>query len=168
MIGQCVARAARLAGADRVIVSESIEERRRLAAESGFETVEPGEVADLPPMDVAVDAVGISATAAQSIQAVGKGGRVGFVGLGLPEVSIPLFEVVVPERTIAGSFCYSDEVFETTASAIETGEIDLTPLLGEIVDISSAHDAFESLATGERKDVKIVISTGADTPGEST
>lgn len=166
MIGQCVALAARLAGAESVTVSESLEERRRLAESSGFRVVTPDEVAGLEPVDVAIDAVGISATAASSITAVGEGGRVGFVGLGLPEVSIPLFEVVVPERTIIGSFCYSDEVFEKAAAAMTAGDIDLSPLLGEIFDLTSAHEAFESLATGDRKDVKIVISTDAERPGE--
>jgi len=167
MIGQCVALAARLAGAESVTVSESLEERRRLAESSGFPVVTPDEVAGLAPVDVAIDAVGVSATAASSITAVGKGGRVGFVGLGLPEVSIPLSEVVVPERTIIGSFCYSDEVFKSAAAAMTAGDIDLSPLLGELFDLTSAHEAFESLATGERKDVKIVISTGSGRPGEA-
>jgi 2-desacetyl-2-hydroxyethyl bacteriochlorophyllide A dehydrogenase len=167
MIGQCVARAARLAGAGSVVVSEAMEERRNMAAESGFLAIEPDQVQELAPVDVAIDAVGISATAESAIKAVKKGGTVGFVGLGLPEISIPLFEVVVPERTIVGSFCYSDEVFEGTVASMAAGEIDLLPLLGDVVAFPEAHDAFESLATGERKDVKIVVSTGAERPGES-
>lgn len=166
MIGQCVARAAQLSGAKMVVVSEAMAERRQLAADSGFKAIDPSEVGDLEPVDIAIDAVGISATADSAIRAVKKGGVVGFVGLGLPEISIPLFEVVVPERTIVGSFCYSDEVFESTVAAMASGDIDLTPLLGEVVGLSDAHAAFESLATGERKDVKILVSTGAERPGE--
>ena len=165
MIGQCIARAARLAGAEEVVVSEAMAERRRLAAESGFDVVEPAEVAKLPPMDVAIDAVGLSPTAAAAITAVRKGGIVGFVGLGLPEVSLPLFEVVVPEITIVGSFCYPDEVFKTTVKSMANGDIDISGLLGQIEPLDRADEAFESLASGFRKDVKILVGTGASRPG---
>lgn len=165
MIGQCVARAARAAGASRVIVSESVAERLELAAEAGFDVVAPADVGELIPLDVAVDAVGISPTASAAIRAVRKGGTIGFVGLGLPEVSIPLFEVVVPERSIVGSFCYTDAVFTETVRTMASGEVDLSPLLGGTVGLEEAHDAFEDLATGKRKDVKIVVAVGGDSSG---
>jgi len=165
MIGQCVARAARLMGAGLVVVSETMPERRALAAEAGFETADPADVAGFGPMDVAVDAVGVSATASAAIRAVRKGGVVGFVGLGLPEVSIPLFDVVVPERTIVGSFCYTDEVFNDTVRQVGDGRVDLRPLLGSVETLEAAGDAFEQLATGDRKEVKVVVTTGARPPG---
>lgn len=164
MIGQCIARAARFSGAARVIVSEAMEERRQLASASGFEVASPEEVAGLPLMDIAIDAVGITPTATAAIRAVKKGGTVGFVGLGLPDVTIPLFDVVVPERAIVGCFCYTDEVFQQTVEAMLRGDIDLAPLLGGVEDLEDAREAFESLATGERKDVKIVVKTGAGRP----
>ena len=164
MIGQCVARAARIAGAGSVVISDAMEDRREHAELSGFRALEPGEVDALPAVDVAIDAVGISATADAAIRSVKKGGTVGFVGLGLAEITIPLFEVVVPERTIVGSFCYRDEVFESTVSAVASGEVDLKPLLGEVVAFDEAHHAFESLANGEKKDLKILVATGAERP----
>jgi len=165
MIGQCIARAAQAAGAGRILLSESVAERRELAAQQGFNVVDPREVERLQPVDVAIDAVGISPTASSAIRAVRKGGTVGFVGLGLPEVSIPLFEVVVPERSIVGSFCYTDEVFNETVRTMASGEVDLSSLLGGTVSLEEAHDAFEGLATGQRKDVKIVVAIGSDSSG---
>ena len=164
MIGQCIGRAAEAAGAGRIIVSEAMPERRRVAVDAGFEAVEPADVAALPPMDVAVDAVGITATATAAIKAVRRGGTIGFVGLGLPEVSIPLFDVVVPEREIVGSFCYTDDVFKQTVRALSEGTLEVSSLLGGVESFEDAHSAFEALATQERKDVKILIATDASTP----
>lgn len=168
MIGQCIARAASLAGASQVIVSEAMPERWRTAVDAGFEAVEPKDVASLPPMDVAIDAVGITITASAAIKAVRRGGIVGFVGLGLPEVTIPLFDVVVPERKIVGSFCYTDSVFEDTVEALSEGELDVSSLLGGVEDFEDAHAAFEGLATHARKDVKILVGTGAERPGDGS
>lgn len=165
MIGQCIARAASLAGASRVVISEAMPERRRTAADAGFEAVQPEDVASLPPMDVAIDAVGITVTASASIKAVHRGGTVGFVGLGLPEVTIPLFDVVVPERKIVGCFCYTDSVFKEVVEALSNGALDVSSLLGSVEDFEDAHAAFEGLATQERKDVKIVVATDAQRPG---
>lgn len=164
MIGQCIALAARLAGAGSVVVSESLGERRALADAAGFVTVEPGQVEELDPVDVAIDAVGISETASAAIRAVRKGGTVGFVGLGLPEVSIPLFDVVVPERTIAGSFCYTDQVFTDTIARMADRLIDLEPLVGGIEPLEAVPLAFEALATGESQAVKILMATDASPP----
>ena len=141
-----------------------MEDRRRQASEADFRAIDPDEVAGLPAFDVAVDAVGITPTAEAAIRAVKKGGVVGFVGLGLPEVTIPLFDVVVPERTIVGSFCYADEIFEDAVATAGSSIIDLESLLGGVVDFDEAHDAFESLATGERKDLKVLVATGAERP----
>lgn len=167
MIGQSVAHAARLAGAGSIVVSETMEERRALAAAAGFDTVEPAAVAGLGSVDVAIDAVGITATAAAAIRAVRKGGTVGFVGLGLSEVSIPLFDVVVPERSIVGSFCYTDDVFEETVGHLADGRVDLSALVGSVEPFEQIAEAFESLATAERTDVKIMLATGANRPGMS-
>ena len=164
MIGQCIARAVRRAGAGTVVVSETMSQRRALAEAAGFETVTPGELAGRGPFDRAFDAVGVDATAAAAIRAVRKGGTACFVGLGLPEVAIPLFEVVVAERSIVGSFCYSDEVFAGTVRLLAGGELDLSDLVGGTVSLDGTPAAFEALATNERKDVKIMMATGASRP----
>jgi 2-desacetyl-2-hydroxyethyl bacteriochlorophyllide A dehydrogenase len=166
MIGQCIARTARLAGATSVTVSEGLVERSRLAEAAGFDTVAPDEVKDLDPVDIAFDAVGISATAAAALRSVVKGGTVCCVGLGLPEISIPLFDLVVPERTMIGSFTYTDSVFIETVRHLHSGELDVSTLIGATVPIEGVASAFEELATGARADVKIMMKTDSHTRQE--
>lgn len=162
MIGQCVAQAARLMGAEDVVVSDPMDERRALAAACGFHAVAPEEVPRVSSFDRAVDAVGLSLTAAASIRAVSPGGTVVFLGLGAPEVAIPLFEIVLQERRIVGSFCYRDEVFREAAARVADGSLDVASLLGPVVPLDEAPAAFEDLATGARRDVKILVTTAAE------
>lgn len=164
MIGQCIAQAARLEGAGLITLSEGIESRRMLAMESGFEVVAPDGVEELPAVNRAFDAVGVTATASLALRSLVKGGTACFVGLGNPEVSIPLFDVVVPERTIVGTFAYTDQVFRQTVEHLMARRLDLSALLGSVEDFTGIAKAFEDLATGQREEVKIMLATGALPP----
>lgn len=164
MIGQSIAQTCRLEGAARIAVSDPIADRRVLAASAGFDALHPDQVAAAGPFDVSFDAVGISATAFAAIRSVPKAAVACFVGLGLPEVSIPLFDVVVGEREIVGSFCYPDEIFQEAADHLASGRLDLDPLIGSVESFEDIAAAFEDLATHARTDVKIMMSTGATPP----
>jgi len=166
MIGQCIARAARLAGAADVTVSDVLQARGDQAVASGFRGVTPEQVADLAPFDVSFDAVGISPTAAAAIQGVRKGSTVCFVGLGLSEVTIPLFDVVVAERKIVGTFAYTDSVFEETSEHPPAGRLEVGTLIGSGESVEAIAEAFEALATQERVDAKVLMTTGATGPLE--
>ena len=164
IIGQCIALAARLEGAGWITVSEGIKFRRRLAMQAGFDAVTPEEVTELLPVNRAFDAVGVTATASLAIRSLVKGGTACFVGLGRPEVSIPLFDVVVPERIIVGTFAYTDAVFRQTVEHLVARRLDLSPLLGNVEAFDGIAAAFEDLANGQREEVKIMLATGAPPP----
>ena len=167
MIGQSIAQTCRLEGATRIAVSDPIHERRSLAVSAGFRALRPDEVDAAGPFDVSFDAVGISETASAAIRNVPKAAVVCFVGLGLAEITIPLFDVVTGERVIAGSFCYPDAVFREAAEYLAAGRLDLEPLIGSVETFEEIASAFEDLATQARTDVKIMMSTGAAAPTPS-
>ena len=164
MIGQSIAQTCRLEGAARITVSDPIPDRRAQAAATGFEALCPEDVDGAGPFDVSFDAVGISDTASAAVRNIPKAGVACFVGLGLPEVSIPLFDVVVSERVIVGSFCYPDAVFREAAVHLAAGRLDLGPLIGSVESFEDTATAFEDLATGARTDTKIMMATGAEAP----
>ena len=164
MIGHCIAQTARLLGAGTVTVSEGSAHRRGLAESTGFKAITPEQVVELSPFSRVLDAVGISATASASIRAVARGGTVCFVGLGTPEVTIPLFEVVTAERSIVGTFCYTDQVFLDTVRHLEEGGLDARPYLGATEPLEKVAEAFEGLAVGGRPELKIMMATGAVRP----
>ena len=164
MIGQAIAQTCRLEGAASVSVSDPMPSRQALAEASGFTALEPAQVEESGPFDVSFDAVGITATAYATIQNIPKGAVACFVGLGVPEVSIPLFDVVVSERVVVGSFCYPDAVFEEALDHLAAGRLDLDPLIGSVESFENTAQAFEDLATGARTDAKIMMSTGLGAP----
>ena len=164
MIGQCIARAARLTGAESVTLVDPLGARRDQSTHAGFLGVSPDDVGDLGPFDVSFDAVGISATAASAIQNVRKGSNVCFVGLGNSEVAIPLFDLVVAERKIVGTFAYTDSVFQTARDLLEGGQVDVGGLIGGVESFDDIADAFEALASGDRVDAKILMTTSAIGP----
>lgn len=163
MIGQCIGQVVQYLGGTATI-SEGMAERRAFAEAAGLKAVSPDEVADLPLFDIVFDAVGIDATASASIKAAKKGGTVCFVGLGVPEVTIPLFEVVTSERMIVGTFCYTDETFRDTVRLLDEGKLDARPFIGTTVPFEGVAQAFEDLATGDRSEIKIMMDTGARRP----
>lgn len=160
MIGLCVAVAARRVGAAEVVVSDPVATRRQRASALGAIGIEPADVSDLGPFDRSVDAVGIGPTAASALEVLPPAGTACFVGLGLAEVPIPLFEIVARERTVTGSFAYPDATFRDAVRLLRDGEVDLTPLLGRVVDLEDAPAAFAGLASGSITDVKVTVSTG--------
>ena len=151
---------ARAEGCASVTISESMSSRRDLAASLGFDTTTPETVSELPKFDKAFDAVGIDATAAATISAIKKGGTVCFVGLGLPSISVPLFEIVVAERNIIGSFAYTDEAFERARDLILDKKLTVQELIGQDTDFEGVATAFSDLASSKRTDLKVLMSTG--------
>jgi len=164
MIGQCVARAAKLAGADAITISEPNAERREQAVASGFHGLEPDQLADCDPFDISFDAVGSTIAAAAAIKGVAKGSTICFVGLGRSEISIPLSEVVAAERHIVGTFAYTDAVFHETVDHMAAGRLEIDSLIGSLEPFDDVATAFEALATNERADAKVMMTTGSTGP----
>ena len=159
MIGQCTAHAVRSLGAGEVVISEPDPRRREIAQAAGFGTLHPAEVQEAAPFDRAVDAVAISATVGAALDATPKGGVVCIVGLGMPQVTVPLFSIVVGERTVVGSYAYSDATFVETARLISEGGLDPAALIGPTVSMEDFPQAFEELATGAISEVKVLMTT---------
>ncbi len=79
---------------------------------------------------------------------------------------MPLFDIVVPERLIVGTFAYPDEVFRDALRHLAAGQLDLGALIGSQEASEDTGAAFDALASGARRDAKIMISTGATAPQE--
>ncbi len=159
MIGQCTAHAIRSLGAGEIVISEPHPRRREIAEAAGFATLHPDQVGAAAPFDRAMDAVAISATVSAALDATRKGGVVGIVGLGMPQVTVPLFSIVTGERTMVGSYAYSDATFIDTARRLTEGDLDPTALIGPTVGMEDFPQAFEDLATGAILEVKVLMTT---------
>ncbi|MBA3349472.1 MAG: alcohol dehydrogenase catalytic domain-containing protein, partial [Actinobacteria bacterium] len=147
-IGFFVAWAARRAGA-RVKVIDISNSRREQAEALGIVSsyAPEGEV------DVTFDTVGIEVTRAGAISHLAPGGTAVFVGLHDDLNPFTFYELILQERQVRGSYCYSDEDFARAVS-----------LCGEVPDDYVAHvplddgaTVFEDLAGGSSEHLKVLL-----------
>lgn len=124
-IGTLACIVARLLGAGRVIVSESVDERRAWADPIADAAVRPEELADTllagprgGGAALIVDAVGSDATRAASIALLQPGGCAVWLGMHDAEATIPAFDLVVREQSIRGSFAYTNADFESAIDVL--------------------------------------------------
>jgi threonine dehydrogenase-like Zn-dependent dehydrogenase len=164
-IGQSVVLAALRAGAAKVLVSELDSARRALCERLGATIIEPGDrplaerVNDAlgAPADVALDAVGISATIRDALLSTRFGGTVCLVGMGSPELTLDAFRVSTEERTLVGSFSYTAGEFQDAADWVATAPGELAELISRRVTLEQAQDAFEGLARMDGTPGKVLV-----------
>jgi Threonine dehydrogenase and related Zn-dependent dehydrogenases len=153
-IGQSAVLAALREGAGKVYVSEPFGARRELCASLGAIAIDPrkdpviDQIVALNggPVDVAIDAVGISESLEDALGATVFGGRVCLVGMGQPGLTIDAYLVSTAERSIIGSFCYSFDTFATAAAIVGGGDEVFGRLISAEVGLDDAPATFERLA----------------------
>lgn len=161
----CVLGARRL-GASEITVTEPIESRRVQAQRLGVDVLNPSTT-DIEEFskrhgafDVAIDAVGNSATISTALSAVRESGAVVLVGMAAPELQLSAYRVSVAERTLVGSFCYTREEFRETAQWAATEPDLLEGLIDARITFDEADAAFAALASNESPFSKVLVYGG--------
>jgi L-iditol 2-dehydrogenase len=163
-IGQSVVLALTMKGIETIYVSEVDPERRALCERLGAATFDPtaGPLAEAITAggglaDVAIDAVGISASLADALKSTAFGGRVCLVGMGSPNLQLDAFRVSTEERTIVGSFTYSAQDFIDAATFVASGAAGIGELISREVSLDEADATFAALAEGDGTAGKVLV-----------
>jgi threonine dehydrogenase-like Zn-dependent dehydrogenase len=154
-IGQAAALAARRVGATTIVVTEPDPGRRELVARLGFATT--ADPLDGPPASVVIDAVGTSQTLQTAFDASALGGRIVLVGMGSPRVEVSAYAISTEERTVLGSFSYSEAEFRDTAEWVGAHAGELGILIDARVDLDAAPETFRALAAKEMAASKVLV-----------
>lgn len=150
-IGFLVAWLARRAGAGVTVVDISDDRRAHLDS-LGFRTSPAAE----GEVDVAVDTVGLEITRREAVSHLVPGGTAVFLGLHDDEGSFSFYPVVLQERRIQGSYCYTDSDFgRAVALAAEVPEE-----FSERRPLEGGAAAFSDLADGNSQRPKILLEPG--------
>jgi len=165
-IGQLACRLAAHGRAERVILIEPAEERRAFAAASGTDvTLTPDEASaqlasgDRSSLqaDVVLECSGSASATALALDALRPGGVLVVVGAGNGSGLDPT-TIILKEITVHGSFTYADE-FDDAIELLADGEIEVADLTTDVIPLSAALSAFESLRAA--RTMKILIDPRA-------
>ncbi len=165
-IGLLAMQVLRMAGAREVIVSDVSEARLAVARQMGaLHTVNPsaqdfaGAVRDLTDaqgFDLTFEAVGISATVAQSVAAVRDGGAVVWIGNSQKIVEVDMQAIVTRELQVIGSYGMNERDFARALAMLSDGRIDVAPLITRRAALAEGPGLFDELLRDEAV-IKCVI-----------
>ena len=162
-IGLFSARAAVLAGAARVFVSDRLTSRLALVNALGAEPVGAdgagaflGESTQGAGVDVVIDAVGLPATWALGLEAVRYGGRIEVIGLGIPQGPVNYHSLVAKGVTVVGAYACVRADFERALALLASGEVDVGSWITSL-PLADGQAAFESLVDDDRYS-KVVLT----------
>lgn len=164
-IGLCVLQLVLLQEPEMVMVSDLSDARLATARNLGATgTINPGTQDFLSEveaathgrmMDVSFEAVGVSATANQSLDALANMGTALWIGNNQPTISINMQQIVTQGKKIIGSYTYTHEEFGQLIALM--GQLDAEKLVSRIIPLEQAAEAFEALLQRPDDYIKIII-----------
>jgi L-iditol 2-dehydrogenase len=165
-IGLFALLACRLKGAGNIIVSDLSPHRLAKARQMGADiVVNPAEeglpavvkrVAGAAGAPVVIEAVGVNATARQSIELVKPGGNVTWIGNSQPIVEIPMQKMVTQEVTLRGTYGFTVE-FERSIEAIRSGRIDVGQIIEMAAPLTEGSEIVDGMAKGQVEAIKVIL-----------
>ncbi len=165
-IGLLALLAARLRGAGSIVITDRSPHRLAVARSLGADLTidvtaqDPVELVlaatDGRGADAVLEAVGIGATAVQSLRVARPGGHVTWIGNSAPTAELPLQELVSRELTLRGSYGFREE-FEQAADALVAGTIDVRRIIERVAPLDEGSDLFQELGAGTLDAVKVVL-----------
>jgi L-iditol 2-dehydrogenase len=155
-------------GANKVIISDTVDERLQLAEKIGADETINAKTEDTVEKtkrltegygaDVVIEAIGLPKTWEQALKMVRKGGTVLEFG-GCPpgtEIKVSTEQLHYGETTILGAFHTTPAHFRKALNLIASGTINVKPLITRKMKLDQINEAFETLTTS-KSDIKIAV-----------
>lgn len=146
-VGIAIAQVARAYGAVEVVVSDVSAARRESALTFGATSVVDPTVDALGDlavgMDAFVDASGAASAVRAGFDTVRPGGRVVLVGMGLPELPLPVIAIQNKELVVTGVFRYAN-TWPTAIVLVASGQVDLDRMVTGTFGLDRVREALES------------------------
>lgn len=166
-IGLCILQIVKLQKPAKIMVSDLSDTRLEVAKEFGADKViNPKNVdymeaissyTDGKMIDTSIEAVGVQATANQSIKCLKIGGQAMWVGMSQKEMEINMQDIVCSARGVIGSFNYTHEEFGEVVDLLGSGKMNAKKLITKTVSLNEVKEAMEDLHTKPDEFIKIII-----------
>ncbi|MBM3691605.1 MAG: zinc-binding dehydrogenase [Actinobacteria bacterium] len=161
-IGQAIGLACARIGVSNVLFSETSESKRKFISKFGFKGVSPKELQSIyetsAKPSVVFDAVGNANSFGDAFKHSDVAARIVLVGMDTPDLTIPSYEVSAGERSILGSYCYTNEEFADTANWLGANHKLVEPFVSNVTPMSKAPEMFKKLYDGKFDYNRVVIS----------
>lgn len=154
-IGILCGAMARLCGAEVAMLGLPKDQiRLQIASKYGCETITTEAVSwathrDGLGADVVVDAAGVSETLKIALDLVRPMGTISKVGWGKDPLNFSLDQMVQKNVRIQGSFSHNWPMWERVITLLDSGQLDVKPIIGGVWNIEDWHVAFEKMHNGE-------------------
>ncbi|WP_227355840.1 zinc-binding dehydrogenase [Haladaptatus salinisoli] len=164
-IGLLCVQMASLSGASHVIANglPVDEDRLDVAEELGATdtvTDDPSEliagIGDGLGVDTVIDASGHSATFETAMDAVRPDGHITKVGWGPQPMEYSMDPVVQKAVTVQGSFSHTWPTWEKVLTLLNTGQLDVEPIVDRVAPLEEWHECFEGMH--DRQYIKCVLT----------
>lgn len=166
MIGLLVIQVLRARGCRRVIAVDVDGDRlalaERLGGASTIDARNPDVAGEVRARtggrgaDLALEAVGVTATVQAAVRGVRKGGTVILIGNVSPMVDLPLQDVVTRQLSLLGS-CASSGEYPAAIDLLAHGAIEVAPLISATAPLEEGAEWFARLHGGQAKLMKVIL-----------
>jgi L-iditol 2-dehydrogenase len=166
-IGLLTLAVLKASGANCVIVSDVSDERLEIARAAGADhTVNPGrqepravvdEITSGNGVDVAFEAVGLGATAQQTLDVTRNNGTVVWIGNNHRMINIDMQSIVTRELTVLGSYGMTGDEFQRALQILADGRIPTDVLINRRADLEEGPTLFDELLASPTT-IKCVIN----------
>ena len=161
-IGQAIGLACIRVGVSDFVISEPAESKRRYISKYDFRSVPPTELSKIYENStrptVVFDAVGNMHSFSDAFNYSDVGARIILVGMDTPNLAIPSYEVSADERTILGSYCYTDKEFKDTATWLGLNIALVEPFISDVTTMTEAPEMFARFQEGSFEYNRVVIA----------
>jgi 2-desacetyl-2-hydroxyethyl bacteriochlorophyllide A dehydrogenase len=163
-IGVMTSLALRAGGAERILVVEPGEHRRRAIEDLGFDAVPLDGVHDavishfdgtLPA--TVLECAGHPKAVGLGLELVAPAGTVVAVGVLEEPVEINQLLLTMKEARIQGAFAYRRDDFDGAIELLESGEIPADKLITQVVPLGGAQEMFDELRRPGTEQLKVLL-----------
>lgn len=163
MIGLLTLQALRIAGCSEIYVVDIDDSRLELAKKLGATATVNSKISTIPEkrFDVAMEAVGSTATVKVAVENVRKGGTVVLIGNIAPTAEIPLQTVVSRQLRLQGTAASAGE-YPRCIELLARGEVDVKPLISVIAPLEEGPQWFERLHGRQPNLMKVILEPSCD------
>jgi len=156
-------------GAAKIIVTDLVEGRLEVAKQLGADytiKVNPnddtaklaeqikGYIGEL--VDITIECTGAESSLKLAIAGTKSGGVVVVVGMGAPNVTIPIVDALVREVDIRGIFRYAN-CYPKALALVASGKVNVKKLITHHFKLEESLEAFETSRTGAGGAIKVMI-----------